>query len=78
VATVGLSTTIPLAMLSDFIFFHDIPSAMVFGGSALVIVGFLVIISRKDFQEIEYSMNLTDHSIAKSNQISVMHDRNSS
>ena len=44
VATVGLSITIPLAMLSDYIIFADVPSSLAFTGASLVIVGFFFVI----------------------------------
>lgn len=44
VATVGLSITIPLAMVSDFLIFSDVPSAKSFSGASLVILGFFLVI----------------------------------
>eukprot|EP01060_Flectonema_neradi_P002707 TRINITY_DN11720_c0_g1_i1.p1 TRINITY_DN11720_c0_g1~~TRINITY_DN11720_c0_g1_i1.p1 ORF type:complete len:388 (+),score=57.93 TRINITY_DN11720_c0_g1_i1:32-1165(+) len=43
VATVGLSLTIPLGMLSDMVFHGDRFSVMYVGGAVLVLVGFLLI-----------------------------------
>ena len=48
VATVGLSITIPLAMISDFILFGDVPTGLSFGGAAMVIVGFLFVVWSQD------------------------------
>lgn len=48
VATVGLSITIPLAMVSDFIVQNRPPTALSGAGAALVIIGFsLVNITRE-------------------------------
>lgn len=47
VATVGLSITIPLAMVSDYLLFNDIPSAVSFTGASLVLMGFLFVIYHK-------------------------------
>jgi hypothetical protein len=44
VATVGLSVTIPLAMMSDYLLFGDAPSSMAFAGASLVLVGFFFVI----------------------------------
>lgn len=41
-ATVALSLTIPIAMLSDFIIHGTVPSLLLAAGSGLVVVGFLV------------------------------------
>lgn len=43
VATVGLSLTIPLAMLSDWIFNRDVPSWQLAVGSVFVIGGFITV-----------------------------------
>lgn len=43
IATVGLSITIPLAILSDYVFFAIHPTWMSLGGGFLVIVGFLCV-----------------------------------
>eukprot|EP00603_Paraphysomonas_imperforata_P011694 CAMPEP_0114461398 /NCGR_PEP_ID=MMETSP0104-20121206/6254_1 /TAXON_ID=37642 ORGANISM="Paraphysomonas imperforata, Strain PA2" /NCGR_SAMPLE_ID=MMETSP0104 /ASSEMBLY_ACC=CAM_ASM_000202 /LENGTH=451 /DNA_ID=CAMNT_0001634167 /DNA_START=49 /DNA_END=1404 /DNA_ORIENTATION=+ len=43
IATVGLSITIPLAILSDFVFFGTIPTVFSGSGAVLVIVGFVII-----------------------------------
>ena len=42
-ATVGLSITIPFALVSDFIFFGKVPTAMSVGGALLVIGGFVTV-----------------------------------
>lgn len=44
VATVGLSITIPLAMMSDYLLFNDIPSSMSFTGASLVLLGFFFVV----------------------------------
>jgi drug/metabolite transporter (DMT)-like permease len=43
VATVGLSITIPFALVSDFVFFGKAPTGMSVSGALLVIGGFLII-----------------------------------
>jgi drug/metabolite transporter (DMT)-like permease len=43
IATVGLSITIPLAILSDFVFFGTLPTLLSSSGALLVIIGFIVI-----------------------------------
>jgi drug/metabolite transporter (DMT)-like permease len=43
IATVGLSITIPLAILSDSLFFSIDPTWMSLGGGFLVIVGFICV-----------------------------------
>jgi solute carrier family 35, member F5 len=43
IATVGLSITIPLAILSDYLFFSIDPTWMSLGGGFLVIVGFVCV-----------------------------------
>jgi drug/metabolite transporter (DMT)-like permease len=48
VATVGLSITIPLAMLSDFLIFGAVPSGMAFGGAAMVLVGFFCVTYKQE------------------------------
>lgn len=44
----GLSITIPLAMLSDFLIFGSVPSGMAFGGAALVLLGFVCVAYRQE------------------------------
>ncbi|DAZ94984.1 TPA: hypothetical protein N0F65_000616 [Lagenidium giganteum] len=43
VATVGLSLTVPLAILSDYIFHHMLPTFVTIGASVLVVSGFILI-----------------------------------
>ena len=43
VATVGLSITIPFAILSDYIVYGIIPSGLAIGGAFLVTLGFVAV-----------------------------------
>lgn len=43
VATVGLSITIPLAMVSDLLVHHEAPTALSGVGATLVIIGFCLV-----------------------------------
>ena len=47
IATVGLSITIPLAILSDFLFFGTLPTWFSVSGALLVIAGFVIISCEK-------------------------------
>jgi drug/metabolite transporter (DMT)-like permease len=60
VATIGMSITIPLAMISDFLINHKVPSGISFLGAFLVVVGFLLVNIPKPLQDdvIEYFQNL--------------------
>ena len=43
IATVGLSITIPFALISDYVFFGKIPTGMSVSGALLVIGGFVLV-----------------------------------
>ncbi len=43
IATIGMSITIPLALITDFLIFHDVPSGLSIGGALLVVVGFVLV-----------------------------------
>jgi solute carrier family 35 protein F5 len=50
VATVGLSITIPLAMVSDFVVHGNPPTALSAGGAVLVIIGFCLVNVTKEVE----------------------------
>lgn len=56
VATIGMSITIPLAMISDFLINDKTPSGVSFLGAFLVVVGFLLVNIPKPLQDdiVEY------------------------
>lgn len=51
ISTVGLSITIPLAILSDFVFFGTRPTIMSGSGAVLVVCGFVVISAEQWLRE---------------------------
>lgn len=57
VATVGLSITIPLAMISDFIVQNQAPTGLSASGAVLVIIGFCLVNISKEL-ELEMFMSV--------------------
>lgn len=51
VATIGMSITIPLAMISDYLLGNGAPTPISLFGAFLVVVGFLMVNINKDLQE---------------------------
>jgi drug/metabolite transporter (DMT)-like permease len=51
VATIGMSITIPLAMISDFLINDKSPSGVSFFGAFLVVVGFFLVNIPKQLQD---------------------------
>jgi solute carrier family 35 protein F5 len=43
VATIGMSITIPLALITDFLIYHEVPTGVSIGGALLVIIGFVLV-----------------------------------
>lgn len=51
VATIGMSITIPLAMISDYLLGNGGPTPISLFGAFLVVVGFLLVNIHKDLQD---------------------------